>query len=129
MGQITEAGNLPEGEKIYLRKGWDDYRVVYPNKIDLSKPLQRGNINWKNFIGQWHFWVKGILFLIALYFFVQMYLSDTQQYREFVNNIDQVCVQYASTLTNISQMSDDSLYSNINSTNLFLNITTKNGST
>lgn len=126
MGETKEVGDLPEGEKIYLKKGWDGYRVVYPNRLDLSKPIQKGNINWKNFIGQWHFWVKGILILIALYFFVQMYLSDTQTCREFVNNIDTICVQYQSTLTNISQVNQNYFNQTINLFNL---IPTKNGST
>lgn len=116
-------------DDLYVKKGWDGYRVVYPNKIDLSKPLQKGNINWKNVVGQWHFWLKGILLLIALYFFVQMYLSDTKICREFVENIDQVCVQYQSTLTNISQLNNEERYKSYGNYNFSNLLSNKNGST
>lgn len=85
-------------ENLYIKKGWDGYRVVYPNKIDLDKPFQKGNINWKNVIGRWPFWIKGLFFLILLYAFVQGYLHDTKQCRDFVNNIDTVCYQYQSVI-------------------------------
>lgn len=85
-------------ENLYIKKGWDGYRVVYPNKIDLEKPFGKGNINWKNLIGQWHFWLKSFIFLIALYFFVQMYLHDTKQCRDYAANFETICSNYASTL-------------------------------
>jgi hypothetical protein len=85
-------------ENLYIKKGWDGYRVVYPTKIDLDKPFGKGNINWKNLIGQWHFWLKSFIFLLALYFFVQMYLHDTKQCRDYVNNFETICSQYSSTL-------------------------------
>lgn len=116
-------------DDLYIKKGWDGYRVAYPNKIDLSKPFQKGNINWKNVVGHWSYWVKCILFLIALYFFVQMYLADTKQCRDYVQNIDAICVQYTSTLTNISQMSDGSAYSDINVSQIFNDLKIKNGDT
>lgn len=107
-------------DDLYVRKGWDGYRVVYPNRIDLSKPFQKGNIHWQNVIGQWHFWVKGILFLLVLYFFVQMYKSDVKQCREFVQNIDSVCIQYKTTLMNISQINTEQneIWKNISNLNL-----------
>ena len=82
-------------DDLYVKKGWDGYRVVYPIKKDLDRPFSfKDNINWKNFLGQWHFWLKSLLFLIALYFFVQMYLADTEQCREFVDNFGYQCGLY-----------------------------------
>ena len=85
-------------ENLYIKKGWDGYRVVYPTKIDLDKPFGKGNIHWRNLIGQWHFWLKGLFFLVMLYIFVQGYLHDTKQCRDFVNNIDTVCSKYQSVM-------------------------------
>lgn len=83
-------------EDLYVKKGWDGYRVVHPIKKDLNLPMTRDNINWKNFLfgGHWSYALKAVLFLIALYFFVQMYLHDTKVCREFVENIGLVCTQY-----------------------------------
>lgn len=61
--QIIEASQLPETEKVYLRKGYDGWRVVYPIKNE------DGSFNWFNFItgGSWYKLVYlGILVLIIL---------------------------------------------------------------
>lgn len=80
-------------EDLYIKKGWDGYRVVYPIRKDITKPLTKDNFHWKNFIGQWHFWLKAAFFLAMVYFIVQQYLADTQQCRDFMSNIDTVCAQ------------------------------------
>lgn len=41
--RFIEASNLPEGEKVYLRKGFGGYRVVTP-----AKDPETGKINWFN---------------------------------------------------------------------------------
>jgi hypothetical protein len=98
-------------DDLYIKKGWDGYRVVYPNKIDLNKPLlsrnpetnKLDNIHWKNFIGLWHFWLKSAFVLIALYFFVQAYLSDTATCRKFIENLQTNCIEYMSTFASPQQ--------------------------
>ena len=50
------------GEKIYLRKGFLGWNIVYPNKID-------GKINWKNLIAGGNYWkllIIGIIIFIIL---------------------------------------------------------------
>lgn len=45
MGKIIEAGDLPEGERVYLKKDIFGWRVVEP-----WKDPQTEKINWFNFI-------------------------------------------------------------------------------
>lgn len=92
-------GNIEKiRDDLYVKKGWDGYRVVYPLRKDITLPLVRGNINWTNVVGQWHFWLKGLVFLIILYVFMQFYLSDTRECRDFITNMDTVCSQYQCNL-------------------------------
>jgi len=74
---------------LYIKKGWDGYRVVYPIKKELDKPFSRKNAHWKNILigGHWSRPLKLLLFLIALYLFTQMYLADTKLCRDFVQQI------------------------------------------
>ena len=41
---IIKAEELPEEEIVYLKKGWDGYRVVYPIKNE------DGTTNWLNLL-------------------------------------------------------------------------------
>jgi hypothetical protein len=43
MGKIIEAGELPEQDKVYLKKDMFGWRIVQPNRID-------GKINWLNLL-------------------------------------------------------------------------------
>lgn len=121
-------------DDLYIQKGWDGYRVVYPNKKELSKPLffrnpetkKFDNINWKNLIGQWHFWLKCFIFLLALYFFVQMYLSDTSTCREFIADIETHCIEYA--LSKFPVHLENNTFPNIKDVNItFYSNTIDNG--
>jgi len=62
---IIEASELPENEKIYLRKDWLGWRVVAPVKNE------DGSWNWFNLIfgGKKNLVVLGFLFLLAVLLF------------------------------------------------------------
>ena len=74
MSGIIEAADLPEGEKIYLKKnkilGWS---IVHPIKID-------GKINLKNLIAGGS-WIKLIIVIV----FVLIILGCLSEYRTAVN--------------------------------------------
>lgn len=42
--EIIEAAQLPESEKIYLKKDWLGYRIVYPRRNP------DGTLNWSNIL-------------------------------------------------------------------------------
>lgn len=89
---------------LYIKKGWDGYRVVYPFRNDLDRPFSfRDNCNWVNVLigGHWSFMVKLLIFLIAFYFFTQMYLHDTAVCRNYAENFKEECTKYFSSI-NIS---------------------------
>lgn len=46
MNKIIEASELPNGEKVYLKKSWLGWRVVEP-----WKDMETEKINWINFLG------------------------------------------------------------------------------
>lgn len=96
-------------EEICLKKGWDGHRVVYPWKKDLSKPYSWANMNWKNFLigGHWSRPLKMFLFLVVLYLFAQMYLSDTATCREYVSNFSSYCPCYSQNVTITQKESPD----------------------
>lgn len=114
-------------DDLYIKKGWDGYRVVYPNRKDLNKPFNfKDNCNWKNILfgGHWSWSLKLLLFLIALYFFVQMYLHDTALCREYVKEYEQKFNDTFSLNPNLSQLSNISIMTLNN-----LNITLENNET
>ena len=66
MKHIIEASDLPEQDKVYLRKGYFGYRVVHPIKND------NGSINWVNLlVGGWGNLVTLIFlaFVIGTFFY------------------------------------------------------------
>lgn len=85
-------------DDLYIKKGWDGYRVVYPTKNDLTKPFSFNNINWKNFLtgGHWSYSLKLLIFIMALYFFVQMYNYDTAICREYASNFEEMFKNFSS---------------------------------
>lgn len=108
MGDKIEKINVYNDE-IYIKKGWDGCRVVYPWKTDLERPFSfKDNINWKNFLigGHWSRPFKMFLFLIVFYLFVQMYLSDTATCRDFVENFETRCSEYFETLIQIENITE-----------------------
>jgi len=111
-------------DNLYIRKGWDGYRVVHPTKKDLTKPFSLNNINWKNFLvgGHWSYPLKLLFVLIVLYLFVQMYLADTKTCREFVENFETEYLKYFDTPTSIKNYSRS--YPSLNFTDL--NISSQN---
>lgn len=106
-------------DDLYIKKGWDGYRVVYPIKKDINLPWSLENTNWTNFFGQWHFWLKSIVILAIIYFVLQSYIHDTQECRDFIQNISLVCTQY---MNSINQMQDPTYFpTEISSFNFSLN--------
>lgn len=66
--RIIEANQLPENEKVYLRKGFNGWKVIHPIKND------DGSTNWKNLIcgGSWWNLIIMIVFvLVAIGFFFE----------------------------------------------------------
>jgi hypothetical protein len=60
--KIIEASELPENEKVYLKKDWLGWRVVAPVKNE------DGSWNWFNIVfgGKKNLFVLIILFLLAV---------------------------------------------------------------
>jgi len=106
-------------DELYIKKGWDGYRVVYPIKKDTSKPYtidkKWDNVHWRNLLygGHWSRPIKVLLFLLALYLFVQAYKSDTATCREFVENIGEVCAKYDFNLDKINGTLPESSFYNL----------------
>ncbi len=73
MSKIIELKDISKEEKIYFKKGFFGYKIVYPIKIN-------GKINWKNLIAGGS-WIKLIL-LIAV---VLLILGCVWEYSNAVN--------------------------------------------
>jgi len=50
MKNIIESSQLPEGEKVYLKKDWTGWRVVEPIVKDINQPLSFKNAKWKRIL-------------------------------------------------------------------------------
>lgn len=103
-------------EDLYIKKGWDGYRVVHPNKKDLNKPFTWENTNWKNVLigGHWSYPLKLLFVLVVIYFFAQMYQTDTEVCREFVKNFETRCIEYYNTLSLINNLTNSQTYPQLN---------------
>lgn len=114
-------------EDLCIKKGWDGNRIVYPYKKDLDRPFSfKDNCNWKNLLigGHWSRPFKMFLFLVFLYLFVQMYLSDTETCRDYAENFESYCADYYSFDT---PNKTNQPFSEINYTIIFdLNVTSEN---
>lgn len=92
--RVIEASQLPENEKVYMRKGFDGWRVVYPWKDE------NGKMNWKNIIlgGNWGVLVKTVLIVLFVFLFFYVYTHDTKECREFQkelpNKLPLICDSY-----------------------------------
>jgi hypothetical protein len=83
--EIIEAGNLPEKEKVYLKKGILGYRLVYPIKID-------GKFNIVNLlVGGWANLFKLIFILFIIFGFIFIYYHDTKEMQKVVANPCEYC--------------------------------------
>jgi len=85
----VKPGLYKLGEGIYLeedKKG--KYHKFYPIKKDLEKPLQKGNIDWKNVLG-WRnkgLTIMTLVFMGLLLFSVWAYDHDIETYRDAALN-------------------------------------------
>ena len=64
MNKVIEASQLPETEKVYLKKDWSGWRVVEPYKDE------NGKINWKQFI----FGTRKTLITLIIYLLIAVML-------------------------------------------------------
>ena len=89
-----------EGKKVYLVKRGDNFKVVYPIKID-------GKINWKNLIAGGSWWN---LLLVALILFLLFGLAN-----EYLSNlkIASACLRALPDYVNLQMYLDNP---NLNST-------------
>ena len=74
MGKIIEAANLPEQDKVYLKKDMFGWRIVNPIKNE------DGSINWINLlVGGWRNFTFLIIILLIAAFVMWSYKHDIQQ--------------------------------------------------
>ena len=79
-------------EDLYIQKGLFGYKIVYPIKKDLDRPLSLENINWKNLlIGSWKQFLTLIIFLAIIFFFIWAYKHDMAVCQEMLKNPCQFC--------------------------------------
>jgi len=78
-------------------------------KKDHNKPLSLSNFSLKKtFIGDW----KSFLIFLLLMFLVWSYAHDTKACREMMENLDEICVQYMSTQSQV--WANDDYISSVN---------------
>ena len=83
---IIKASDLPENEKVYLKRGILGYRLVYPIKID-------GKLNIVNFlVGGWANLFKLIFILLVVLGFIFIYYHDTKEMQKVVANPCEYCL-------------------------------------
>ena len=83
MEDIFEISQMPEGEKIYLKKSLGEWKIVKPIRNE------DGSINWFNFIfgGSWlNFWSMVIIVAIICGFFYE-YHSGLEYCNSMLQNI------------------------------------------
>lgn len=71
MNKIFKAEELPEGEKIYLKKGFKGWQVVHPIKNEDK------SINWKNLLTGGSWWNVIITLIIVLIILGVLYEYST----------------------------------------------------
>jgi len=89
MNEIIEASQLPQNEKIYLKKDFLGWRIVYPIFED-------GKINWVNFlVGGWRNLIALILillFVFSTFAFYQLQIKHFESYcKEVIENPIKFC--------------------------------------
>ena len=81
MKNIIEAANLPENDKVYLRKGKFGYRVVYPTVNE------DGSKNWINIlIGGWGNFITLIFIMFVILCFLYGVKEMTTSCRDMAEN-------------------------------------------
>ena len=83
---IIKAEDLPEKEKVYLKRSFDGWRVVHPWRND------DGSMNWFNFFTGGSWWnivfVVGIVAILVSIFFE--YSSNIQFFMECFKTPEQL---------------------------------------
>ena len=103
--KIYEASEIPENEKIYLKKDFLGWRIVNPIKNDNGK-INMINLlfgGWRNFL---------FLFVILLFIsgFIYVYDHDTQELMKVAENPCLYCsFDYDITEYNISELKNLSI--------------------
>ncbi len=110
MKEIITAKELPEKEKIYFKKDWAGYRIVYPIKN------KDGSINWLNLLfGGKRNIVFMILLLLVLGTIMFAYSHDIKQYKEVVENPCVYCSTSIETFIDTnSKLPDNFIIENAN---------------
>lgn len=103
--RIIEASELPEGEKIYLKRDLFGYRIVYPIKNE------DGKINMVNLLfGGWRNLFFLVLFLLLITGFIYTYQHDTQEMQKVVENPCKYCQNTTHTYSSAVFTQDDIKY-------------------
>jgi len=81
MKGIIDSKDLPQGEKVYLRKGKFGYRVIHPvNNEDGSK-------NWVNLlVGGWGNLFKLLFILFVIFCFIYGSMETMKSCRDMAKN-------------------------------------------
>ena len=89
MKGITEAGDLPESDKVYLKKDWLGWRVVAPLKNE------DGSWNWFNIIfgGRRNLVMLIILFLLAVLIFFAVKELISVSVANAISNPCELCLR------------------------------------
>ena len=90
MGQIIEASQLPQTDKVYLKKDFLGYRIVHP----WSNP-ETGKLNWFNICtGGW----RNLITIAVVVLFLLWVLYDTnnqiKEYKEYCEPISKDPVKF-----------------------------------
>ena len=117
MAGVIEVSQLPETDKVYLKKDWFGYRVVEPIKDPIS-----GKINWFNLIcgGK-----KGLVFLLFLLLLIGTFYLGVNElisnYKLIADNPCNFCEDcFQQTRGVIAQMNKVPPISTVNFSNLNL---------
>ena len=102
MGKIFEAADLPEAEKIYLKKDKFGWAVIHP-----AKNPETGKINWFNLLcGGVRNFAYLIIFILFVLGFFYIYYHDTSEMQKVVEDPCSYCSTleltdvYADTMKN-----------------------------
>ena len=92
MGKIIEAGDLPNDEKVYLKKDFLGWRVVEPIKKDINEPYSVKNTNWFNLLfgGKKNLLMLIILAIVAIMLYNGV-MELNQAYKQVADNPCSFC--------------------------------------
>lgn len=91
-----------EKEEVYMRKGFDGWRVIYPIKNE------DGSYNTKNLILGGNIWnfIKILIIFIILIMAIVIYHYDTKTCSNTLKNLDKVCLRFYNLSNSINGMND-----------------------